>query len=91
MAEEPTAGATGDGEMTIVCSHCGAQTPLSSAVCISCGNPLDSVDPQWAVAATSSGSGGWTKALTGVGCAILVVLAAVAAFFVGCSLLFSGF
>ena len=83
-------GAGGDsGEMTIVCSHCGAETPFNSTSCTSCGNPLDSVDPQWAVAATSSGSGGWAKALTGVGCAILVVIAAVLAFFVGCSLLFA--
>ena len=83
-----TSGAEGvggdSGEMTIVCSHCGAETPLNSTSCTSCGNPLDSVDPQWA--ATSSGSGGWTKALTGVGCAILVVIAAVLAFFVGCFL-----
>ena len=92
MSDEPNAERIGDGaEMTIACSHCGGQTPLSSTVCTSCGNPLDSVDPQWAVAATSSGSGGWTKALTGIGCAILVVIAVVSAFFVGCAILFSGF
>ena len=91
MAEEPTAGATGDGEMTIVCSHCGAQTPLSSTACTACGSPLDSVDPQWTLAANESTSGGWTRALTGVGCAVLVLVAAVGAFFVGCAVLFSSF
>lgn len=91
MAEEPTAGETGDGEMMIVCSHCGAQTPLSSTACTACGSPLDSVDPQWTLASTGSESGGWTRALTGVGCAVLVLVAAVGAFFVGCAVLFSSF
>ena len=91
MAEDPQAGKTGHGEMTIVCSHCGAETPLSSTACISCGNPLDSVDPQWTLASTGSESGGWTRALTGVGCAVLVLVAAVGAFFVGCAVLFSRF
>jgi len=83
-------GAGGDsGEMTIVCSHCGAETPLNSTSCTSCGNALDSVDPQWAVEATASAGFGWSRALTGIGCAVLVVVAAGAAFFVGCLMLFA--
>ena len=84
-----TSGVEGSGgEMTIVCSHCGAETPLNSTSCTSCGNPLDSVDPQWAVEATASAGFGWSRALTGIGCAVLVVVAAGAAFFVGCAMLF---
>ena len=88
MSQDPNAGASpGGGEMTISCLHCGADTPLNSTACINCGNPLDSVDPQWAVSSSSEG-GGWTKVLTGIGCAILVVVAAGAAFFVGCAMIF---
>jgi hypothetical protein len=75
------------GDMTIACPHCGSQTSLDSTSCTNCGNLLDSVDPQWSVSATSGGSG-WARGLTGVGCAAVVLLAAVAAFFIGCSILF---
>ncbi len=76
------------GEMKIVCSHCGAETPLSSTSCTSCGNGLDSVDPQWAVVAAASEGAGWSKVLTGIGCAVLTVIAVGVAFFVGCAMLF---
>ena len=91
MSEDPRGAETSPGEMTIVCSHCGSETPLSSTSCISCETPLDTVDPQWTLAANESTGGGWTRALTGVGCAVLVLVAAVGAFFVGCAVLFSRF
>jgi len=89
MSETPGVEGTGDsGEMTIVCSHCGAETPLNSTSCTSCGNALDSVDPQWSAEATASEGSGWSRALAGIGCAVLVLVAAGAAFFVGCAILF---
>ena len=91
MSEDPRDAETSPSEMTIVCSHCGAETPLSSTSCISCETPLETVDPQWTLADNDSTSGGWSRALAGVGCAILVLVAAVAAFFVGCAILFSRF
>ena len=91
MSEDPRDAETSPSEMTIVCSHCGAETPLSSTSCISCETPLDTVDPQWTLADNDSTSGGWSRALAGVGCAILVLVAAVGAFFVGCAILVSSF
>ena len=91
MREDPRGAETSPGEMTIVCSHCGSETPLSSTSCISCEAPLDTVDPQWTLADNDSTSGGWSRALAGVGWAILVLVAAVAAFFVGWAILFSRF
>ncbi len=83
MADTPDAG-----DMTIACPHCGAQTSLALTSCSVCDNPLDSVDPQWSLASTGSASGSWARGLTGVGCAVVVLLATVFAFFIGCSLLF---
>ena len=91
MSEAPRGAEPSPGEMTIVCSHCGSETPLSSTSCISCEAPLDTVDPQWTLADNDSTSGGWSRALAGVGCAILVLVAAVGAFFVGCAVLFTRF
>lgn len=43
MPDEPNADRTDDGgEMTLVCSYCGAETPLNSTACISCGKK-----PMW--------------------------------------------
>ena len=85
MTDTPPAA---DQAMTVACPGCGQQTPLTSTECQSCGSPLDSVDPQWAAEAASGDRGGWTKALTGIGCGVLLLVAAVGAFFIGCFAIF---
>lgn len=72
-----------DPPPTIACPHCSEQTSLQSTDCEACGRPLDIVDPQWS-AGSAGGATGVSKVLIGIGCAVLVVVAAGVAFFVAC-------
>ena len=82
MSNEPD-----PGKMTVACPHCGVQTPLTSTRCQSCGSPLDSIDPGWSADAGNTSSGGWSQALSGVGCTVFVVIGAIIAFVFGCLIL----
>lgn len=75
---------------TIACPHCNEQTSLQLTDCAACGRPLDIVDPQWS-AGSAGGATGASKVLMGIGCAVLVVIAAGVAFFVACLAAFNRF